>query len=44
MTMSRNISINSEQITNFHFNNTKYNFVTRNQIVIDSTKLQGGQA
>ena len=32
------------KITNFHFNDTKYNFVTRNQIIIDSTKLRGGYA
>ena len=41
MTTSSNVSIrpNSEKIINLHFNDTKYNFVTYNQIIIDLSRI-----
>jgi len=41
ITVSRNISVNSEKI-NFRSNNTKYDFVAHDEIIIDFSKLHGG--
>jgi len=43
MTTCRRICVESEEITNFQFDNTKYNFIAHIQITMNSTKLQSGQ-